>query len=78
VENLSRIIQRSVLKIDQNVEFSTVNFARINYRLTWTGLPRDMNKITLANNAIKRAVGKYFSNWSYTIKISKKESEAGI
>lgn len=78
MESLSRIINRSVLKIDPAAEFSTVNFARINYRLTWTGLPRDMNKITLTKKAIKRAVGKYFSNWSYTIKISLKESEAGI
>jgi len=60
--------------MDQNVELSTVNFAGINYKLTWAGLPGDMHKLTTAKKAIKRLVGKYFDNWQYYIKVSLKES----
>ena len=75
VERFSRIIHRSVLKIDPEAEWSTVNFARINYRLTWSGFPGDMNKITMVKRTIKRVIGLYFEKWGYSIKVSLKEQE---
>jgi len=77
VERFSRQIHRILLKVDPEVELSTVNFARINYRLSWSGVPGDMNKITLVKRTIKRIVAKYFENWEYDMKINLKESGDG-
>ena len=78
VESLARQVQRILLKVDQNIKFETVNFAGINYRLSWSGIPRDMQKITTAKTNIKRIVVKYFENWEYYIKVNLKESGDGI
>jgi len=78
VERFSRQIHRIMLGVDPDIELSTVNFARINYRLIWSGIPRDMNKITLAKRTIKRVVVNYFENWEYYIKVNLKESGEGV
>jgi len=78
VERLTKIIHRIILKVDPDVELSTINFARLNYRLSWSGTPRDMYQITMAKRTLKRVVGNYFDNWEYYIKISLKESGDGV
>jgi len=78
VERFSKKIHRIMLGVDPDVELSTVNFARLNYRLSWSGVPRDMNKITLARRTIQRIIVKYFENWEYHFKINLKESGDGV
>jgi len=71
-------IHRLMVSLDQNVELSEVNFARINYKLTWSGYPGDIHKITNIKRTLKRIIGKYFFNWKYSIKIVMKESGDGV
>ena len=77
VERFSKQIHRILLKVDPDVELSKVNFQRLNYRLSWSGVPGNMYKITLAGRTIKRIVMKYFNNWEYSIKVNLKESGDG-
>ena len=67
-----------MLSLDPGVELSTVNFAGINYKLTWSGYPGNMNKITIIKRTLKRIIGKYFLNWKYSIKVVLTESGDGI
>lgn len=69
VERISRIIHRILLKADPEVRLATVNFARLFYKLSWSGFPGDMYYLTLAHKRILKEAGNYFERWEYTVKI---------
>lgn len=77
VERFSRIIHRYLIKEDPNVRLATVNFARIFYKLSWSGLPADMYYMTLAHKRILKDAGNYFEKWEYTIKVNLIDREEG-
>lgn len=70
IERLSRIIQRYLEKADPEVKLAQINFARIFYKLSWSGSPGDMYYLTLAHKRILSDAGKYFEKWEYKIKIN--------
>jgi len=70
VERFSRIIQRIILKEDQNVRLATVNFAGLFYKLSWKGSPRDLYYLTMAHKKILEEAGNYFKGWEYLAKVN--------
>jgi len=78
VERLSRIIHRIILKADPNARLAKINFARLFYKLSWSGVPGDMYYLTLTHKRILKEVGNYFLRWEYGIKINIIDRGEGI
>ncbi len=70
VERLSRIIHRILIKEDKNVRLATVNFARLFYKLSWSGVPSEMYYLTVAHKKILKEARDYFEKLEYTVKIN--------
>ena len=64
-----------MIKVDPEVKLITTNFARLSYRLTWEGIPRDLTKIDLAYKAAIRYSSSYLENWEMSIIVRYKETE---
>lgn len=78
VERFSRLIHRILMKEDLNVRLATVNFARLFYKLSWSGLPKDMYYISMAHKKILEEMGKYFKREAYKTEINLIVREEGI
>lgn len=70
VERFSRLIHRVLIREDPDVRLATVNFARLFYKLQWSGLPGNMYYITMAHNKILKEARKYFTRVEYKVNIN--------
>jgi len=71
---LKRLTQQKVLRIDSETKIEERNFAGLNYTLTWTGIVKDIYKLTLANRSIIEYAKRFLDRWEYKIKITIEES----
>lgn len=75
IEDVKRRIHRSVIKIDEGAHLEERNFARRNYRYTWTGRPIRIGEVDNTWKRIGEIVRKNIDAWQYDIKIKYVERE---
>lgn len=77
IERLIRALHRSVLRFDPNTKLNEVNFARLHYRLIWTGIPGVLYHLTTVQRVVEREVKKYLNEWAYLIELNILEKGVG-
>jgi len=63
-----------IIKVDQGAKLEITHFARLTYKLIWTGKINNWYALTIAQKAISEYTKRYFNKWSYSIKINLLES----
>jgi len=75
IETFMSRLHARIIAIAPEAEYEGYNFARIEYRLTWTAEVFDINKVDTMNDRIKRLCSDYLEGWIYSINIHYHEKE---
>ncbi|GAG30112.1 unnamed protein product, partial [marine sediment metagenome] len=69
VESIKRKIHRDIIRVDENARLAEFKFARLYYRLSWRGLPKNMHRLTIASKNLLSCVSDYLSEWEYNVEV---------
>ena len=69
VNSIRAIIDHRVDKISNETEIEIKKFSDLALIIKWKGKPDNIGKAQSLLSALNRMIGKYFTEWEFTIKI---------
>ncbi len=76
-ENFKNLVNKYVIKIDDESELNEGVFAGYVHTFRWAGIPKDMVAVANAKKEIRDVIDRFFSMWYYDIIIKLIEKEGG-